>query len=668
MTISKHYFYTLRRRAITSFIKENGRVPTDAEINELENAFRTNYPSVDLVGVIGYELVSPQLYESSSVEAENENRVNLLDDMMTLNQQLNELVEVFENSYRGLYATVNRANVLLDNLETRADALLLNNSSADVFVSSVEETFDTQDVIDFSNSTVVVESDYCTVNRANYTLLDTTGIRIQTRVLANVGATQLEEYGKPKTLLEDDGDTWEQIIYTENKLGRVGVVVEFEFPSPKYIGDIKIYGVPIGSNKQLKLNVLYSLDGQVYTAAEPGDFVISTSEVLFSLAQEGVKKIQFLFLKDASDAESDRGYAYVFAFDSIRFYTNEYSDDAYSVLYAGPYSLYDFDGNPVYFTKATMEACVDEPEETSVLFFLSKDNVSWLPVDWNASGSSVVSFGDGTASIAAEYIDSSLGAGVLIAEPVALEEIDYASEAALNIYISADYADKVPISSIVLKRNVVTTPRQTILKAPTGWMLNATTNEYVTTVYINKLEGRSLNLGSGGVRINGSDITGVVMLAAGYSTIAIRDSNWIELTEEISSLSTLQQEDALYPYNHRYLIEGYDYPEDYVGEQLYSGVDEYFGCKMTYVSPEEFALLTPLDVNYYCSYTIESVDGAKYFKVKVNKSDSTWSSELYTVDWRTQSAETNMVYVKAILSSVGSKKTPVIHSYKVRVV
>ena len=59
-----------------------------------------------------------------------------------------------------------------------------------------------------------------------------------------------------------------------------------------------------------------------------------------------------------------------------------------------------------------------------------------------------------------------------------------------------------------------------------------------------------------------------------------------------------------------------------------------------------------------------------YFKVKVDKTDASWASEKYEVDWVLQ-ADTvngNSVYVKAVLSTTDNTKTPIIDYFRVRVV
>ena len=97
-------------------------------------------------------------------------------------------------------------------------------------------------------------------------------------------------------------------------------------------------------------------------------------------------------------------------------------------------------------------------------------------------------------------------------------------------------------------------------------------------------------------------------------------------------------------------------------------MDEYFGALLDYISPEEFYTLAPKDPRYFKVFTIEEVDGKLFFKVKVHKASSTWRDEAFAIDFQVQSSRSNDLYVKAVLSSNRDTLTPVIQSFKVRVV
>lgn len=417
--------------------------------------------------------------------------------------------------------------------------------------------------------------------------------------------------------------------------------------------------------------LFYSLDGQTFTALEPIERAVEHEEQMFNVGLEGVHKVQLLLSKEAADASTgtQNQHAYVFSLDSFAVYTDEYSDDATSELYAGPYQVQNAQGEDVMFTKATLSACTTEPEDTGVSFYLSKDGVEYTAVSFDDEGLGLVSFGNGDQAQSEGFIDSGVGATTLVESVDGVEEIDFADEATINTYILASFASAVPVRSVTLKRNVpgADSP-DTLLKAAPGWVFDTNTNQYMTTVYVDAQEGRYLDLGSTSAIVNGAQQSGQVFLPQGTSTLATTDSNWRLVDSGATSVSALEALDPLYPYNHKYLVEGYTYGSGFTGEQIYTGVDEYFGRRLIYVAPELFAFLEPEDDEYWNSFTLEQVDGNLYFKVKVDKTDATWLSELIVPTWSVQSANDSNLYVKAVLSSSSTDCTPVIDKFSVRVI
>jgi hypothetical protein len=141
-------------------------------------------------------------------------------------------------------------------------------------------------------------------------------------------------------------------------------------------------------------------------------------------------------------------------------------------------------------------------------------------------------------------------------------------------------------------------------------------------------------------------------------------SNWRNVEEGLSTLEDLKKKDALYPYNHWILVDGYSYVISYLGEKAYLPVGEICGSVLRYVTPEEFILSN----SDYDIFTVDSSFGPGYIKIKVNKSDASWSNELFDVTWIGQFSTGNQLYVKAVLDSRQELKTPILEDFKVRVI
>ncbi len=220
-----------------------------------------------------------------------------------------------------------------------------------------------------------------------------------------------------------------------------------------------------------------------------------------------------------------------------------------------------------------------------------------------------------------------------------------------------------------MKRNVVESDSpSTLLNAVPGWTFNESTQQYQTTIYVSSPDGHYLDLGDTSAYINGSLLSGEVFLPQGYTVFATSDANWLQADETVSNADDLEAADPLYPYNHKYLVEGYPYADDFSGERLYTGVSDFFGAKLLYRSPEEFAYMESSDPNFYNVFTVDDSVGKGYIKVKVDKSDASWLSERFDLDWSVQTATSNELYVKALLSTSNKAKSPRVDSFKVRVI
>jgi len=669
MPISESYSKTLRRRAVQRFISENQRSPTDAELNQLFFKEKQAYPTVDIVGVSGFDLERPRFKGISSAGVENTNRIAMWDDATTLSERLDNLIQQLEDSHKGFYGTARRVGRLLDQTESRLDNLLLLNGAADAFTVGVEETFDTQVYVNHSLSNATVEAGYTTLGRTGYTPVDLDKLKLNATSAGTANIVGVRASSPISSLKKDDGTLWEYIVYTKEQQARVTLVITLELPEPTYVGDLRINGLPVSVNKKMTSSCFYSLDGSSWSALEPVEQQ-ATSEMSYQIGLDGVRKIQLTFSKDAADSTSPNknSYMYIFSLDSIKMYADGFKPSRRSTLVCGPYDVIDDTGNPVFFTKATMSACVAEPDNTSVSFYLSQDGEDWVGVSHDADSGNFISFGDGTSDQSLSFIDDSIASGAILEAVDGMEDVDFQTEAVLNTYVLADWTNYVPVNSFVIKRNVPVDRYAEVLGVAAGWVFEESTQQYSTTLYVDDPDGRYLDLGDTSAHINGSLVSGLVFLPSGYTVFATSDSNWAEVSAGLTSVDALERADPLYPYNHRYLVEGYVYPDSFSGEEIYQGADQYFGKLMVYRSPEEFAYSEPGDSLYYGMFTVEDGDENWYIKVKVDKTDASWLDEQYSPSWTVQSSETNQLYVKALLSTSDEGQTPRIDSFKVRVI
>jgi hypothetical protein len=666
MRISEEYEQALKKRVVQDFMSENSRAPSKRELLTLMKSAVDEYPTLDSGGFAAKDIETIRFQEESSAEKENKFRHAAFDDLQVINQKLSRIQETMEMGFRGLYATAARVGRGLDALEARVDNLILLNESSDLFTYGFEESFDTQDHVDWDSTTASVESSYCTVGRTGYGVIDLADVRISTSVSAQKGYSAIHGSTSAEHLKEDDGVLWERLVYTDYSFGRVSLVIELDLPEAQDVTAFRFSCTPVQVNKQLVATVYYSTDGKNFVSVDPQERPIKTPENEFCIGASGVKKLKLVLSKSAADSQAGRQGVYVFSLDSVKVYSSSFSSAGSSTLVAGPYETLDEEGNVVSFSRATCDACYQTPKDTSVSLYLSNDGTTWQGVSTRGNeGARVAVFESASQTDTYELIDEAASTQDLVEEVVGID-LDEPTEAALNMRVKSDYRTRLIKKSVVIKRNIVTSdsPEQ-LLEAPPGWSRTAD-NFMKTTLYVQNPEGFVIDLGHTTAFLNGNQVSGKVFVASGYQEFKTGAGNFQVIASGARDIKTLRKSDPLYPYNHRYLVEGYVYPTSFTGEMVYPGVGEYFASALQYVSPEEFT--DPDNEENLDIYTIDESTSTPTFKVKVLKSDSTWSSEKFSASWLVSGAASNRVWVKAVLQAYDNTQSPVLESFKVRVI
>jgi hypothetical protein len=670
MKISKEYRDAIKRRIVVDFIKDQQRSPTPSELLELLNTAYKKYEAIDEVGFCGFDLERPSYSDSSSAALEMLNKETMARDQEVLQARLKSLSSSMEESFRSFISSINRNYKYLTKIESRVDSLLLLNGQSDIFLNGIEETFDNHQHVDYELTDATVADGYVTIGRGGYRLADLTTANLKHMVIAPQGILSKRISSSIDSLIEDDGKFWEYILYTDYETGRISLVLEIEFQEPTYVSDIRLGIAPSSVSKQMTANFFASLDGKVFNLIGDPELPITQQSFLLNVGLDEVKKLQILLSKDAFDTKSadNKQNVYTFSLDSLKLYTDPYKN-LVSTVVCGPYPVIDAEDSEINFTKAKLSACTIEPIGTSIDFYLSNDGETWTHASHDNSSSNLVLFGTSEVGNSIGYIDGAVTAGVLVESSDDVEALEFATEALLNGYITGSAAAEVAIETIVLKRNINTDyDSSTVLSAERGWKLDTKTNRYSTTIYIDALEGRSIDFGPKPVLINGRECTGLIKLNQGYSVVEVSDASFGIVIGGLTTLAELKTADPLYPYNHKLLISGYDYPGSFSEDRVYLGADEFFATKMRYIAPDFFAFIEPTEKNYYDVFTLEDVDGTLYFKVKVNKTDASWSEELFSMTWLRQTTNTNQLWVKALLSTDSVQNSPKLESFSVQVI
>jgi len=195
---------------------------------------------------------------------------------------------------------------------------------------------------------------------------------------------------------------------------------------------------------------------------------------------------------------------------------------------------------------------------------------------------------------------------------------------------------------------------------------------YSCIVKVTNSSGLELDFGPSYVSINDNDFTNdVLTIPHGVSRIKVHKDYWIggiapDLLPEI-----LQNDDPLFPYNVKYLIEGYNYASNTNEEdKIYRGVDLYAAREMQRVSV--FDMLNNVASNDYSKYAIDlslpgtgSSNDNTVKKVFLTKKP-TGSTEKFRIEFNLINALRTYVKFKAELETSNSKVTPSLDGYQIK--
>jgi hypothetical protein len=111
----ERYRQTLRRRVVEDYIKENNRSPSRAQVNELIQNGAIQYPGLNTVGFSSVDFldIEPDFMKVSSSSDENEFRFSGYDDLISIDQKVDDLLVLVEDTQRGFKATSTRVKKLL---------------------------------------------------------------------------------------------------------------------------------------------------------------------------------------------------------------------------------------------------------------------------------------------------------------------------------------------------------------------------------------------------------------------------------------------------------------------------------------------------------------------------------------------------------------------------
>ncbi len=681
-----------KSQLIKEFIRSKNRTPTQSEILFLYREFLEKNPTYLKVGLNGG---TPYLFDEQVTKESSSEKFNIAIEQYLLEQKnINKLLLEKEKESEYLFRLYNsKFSEELNNLkriERNINKNLLIHSKDDIYTNGIVESFQDYEKVDFDKSKVYMMNGKVTLDFKNTTGETFTFEELSYRISSRSGNEIIHRnLNSISSALKEDGDFFKVLAFSDKPNETIDFYIDVDFPESKSIDTLKFTTQAIECNSKIDYQCYYSQDEVNYIEVFESRIVIDNNENYVEINKDNIKSIRLILSKNAYDYRDGDKFVYIFNMDYFGGVSKAFDINKESVLYLGPYEILDEDEEPINFSMATCKGgtCCIVPDQTSIDFYLSKDNVNWYKADYNSTGKSVVQFEDSKETFDGngyfkkyEDIDSGTSKDFIIENYDNIEINLLAHQRLLNLYVEEKNFKNIIKPSLKIKRNFCNKGNQETYSAKEGWVKNDR-NYYCTKINIKEPEGRYFNFGSRSCLLNNKQVSGKVFIPYGVHDFKTSEENWYDLNisneRSLNNEKQLELIDRLYPYNHKYIVEGFKYNSGFNGKKIYKGASEIFGFELKEISNQRFLTENSLEKFTFVKANFTNANNetvnAVFIMVNIKENSSEGKIEKYALEGRKRNAinengSNNKLYIKAILKSSNRSITPKIDQIQVRVI
>lgn len=696
MSISAIYRDFLIQDIIRESLKQ-GLVLTKGEIDaELERITSTN-PLLD-------EPFTQRLVYNTE-EGENLSSAKINQVLKYMVNDLSVAYKAMTDQAHGVTATYDSVSSEFKSIEKRIKLLeektrnlLIVSKNVEGYYDYVSDTFINQDKVNLDESDVFVDNKVGVVtlqpevhSRISMPVISsdlqfnvTTRDQLQSITLAP-GSDILNAFS-------DQENTWVQRVLMQRGTGAVTSSLIVRMPTSSAEVSKIIYKPATSDEGNIStVTVQYSDDGiNWYNVDGTGTArLIGDVTLIFSPLKAAYWK--FVFNKTGYDEFRNDAYVYEFGAKSIQFYGVEYKVNKNKLL--GTLVSKVLKSNDSGFNRVSLRVCETIPSGANINYsvaalteseindyaagIITTDSLNFNKIDPLEREEIVnpvyIDFGnvDSLSGVSSSYSKNN--------------GITFRYQSNFNNLIDYIVPSNIVREEIKILRNVGDNTLDGGSNTPVkvkfidnGWAFDGV--YYSCEIYVSEDSGKIIDLGIGGAIIDGLSTSGRITLSKGFHTFKTHKNNWRGI--EPAAIVDTTNPDILYPYNHKYLIEGIGdtlYGDDMTAEissiskkdivdpdGVYSGVERY--CENILEEVTIFDFTQNIDNDNYdvFAFTKDS-SGLDRIVIKDSVEPGLLTAEKLAIITRAVSGDLHKgIILKAELSSEDSKVTPVLDEYIIR--
>lgn len=705
-------------------ILTDGDNPSVSEIASRFKTFTdTNDISQPLFEADNYKV---DMGQSSSVTSWNSKNNDILRDMKVLYKHLFKVSDQLVNNFERWRSEGKLLEGRLDDLEERITSLLLLSNDTAGFFNFVQDNFVDNSKVDLAESNALVNVDKGVVSIGTSSVGVTRvllplvrdediefSILSKTNLISSVSASE----SRTRNIVNDINNFWQERVYT-NKPGSMSAELKIDFGEELTISRIDVDLHQANTNSAVQVTPMFSLDNFNYNQLRTSNFTRNIiDKSTFQFPPTTARYVKFIMTKPGFDVVHNGLYSYEFGVDEISFYNEGFDINTTSVMLSKALSVLDTEGNEEEFSKIVLETCEDIPDGTSIDYsvaaFENEDDVllssAFASIDpinrVTTTKPTVLDFGDldevsipsiglsyDATSVSGVYINpakeftivTSISSGSAVTSTATSSGVRYSFFNSNDRILDHTIGSGVQIAqgTLELWRNINTQGSTTKVRGVSnGW--GSQDPHYKTTIYVDNPAGTDIDFGGKAVIIDGVSQTGKVNIEQGKHSLLVHKDNWKLIDSSgVTDLASLKTADSLYPYNHRYLVEGFSYPAAYPDdeEKVYKGFDivaEFFVKEVSVFDMihnvlkddyDRFAIdLDAADVDGKIDGSPEARTPTKSFLLKVDENNPDFINEDFLIKFKSANSLFKFLRLKATLKTTDATITPFLDSYRIKI-
>ena len=619
--------------------------------------------------------------EPSSASKFNSMQDALHDDLEVLYAHVAEQLQESVDFLNRNLSEVSMLKTELQTLEDQLDEILLANKDSEGYFQFFMDSFNSMRFVDFTNTTAAIDLEAGAVTmkegltsrvKHNLNFLQSTDVAFQVLTRRTPqghleSPSQISDADSLKDITKafrDGENGWTTTVITSDPM-TVSVELTVNIGDNKDVTKIEFANFQDDAYSAVNVQVQYSIDNINWFDWPGTPFVQNIrNKGIFTAVATRMQWVRFILTRSGYDRTQDGKFHMYFGARRISLFGLDY-DDTGSRFQSKPLAPEERDGQQGFINRVSIESCEDTPEQTDILWYVSfDDGEQFIPI--TPVQRTIPRF---AKVVSLNKIQNEFNGPFGFTIPT--EQVNQE-----DVAIDFDVTTLDPFSTTVWRNVGEQGNVDTVRGVQRGWQFDD--EFYSCYVWVDSFQGHVIDLGNTEAELDGAIITGRVVIPFGRHFFRTRQSNWVSLgalteidadvTDDgvVSDTVVGLVTDPLYPYNHKYLIEGLPYEEDLAGKdersRIYLGADRYAGERPAVISAFDLTANARPD-----DYTLVAKEGSRFI-LKHDPAAEDKANEVFEIQDFFSSAPDlpPVVIVRADLITEQPGVTPVLYDYKVK--